>query len=205
MENPATNDFPIHELLRRRWSPRAFADKRVPAAELCSLFEAARWALSCFNDQPWAYLVATKEYPEEYQRMLSILIEWNQAWAAAAPVLALSVARTSFHHNGKPNRHALHDVGAASTSLALEATARGLFIHQMGGFDADKARATFHIPDGWEPVAAIAIGYAGDPASLPDELRQRELEPRSRKPLSEFVMSGTWGNTSPLVPSGKKG
>jgi nitroreductase len=199
MEKPATNEFPIHDLLKKRWSPRAFSKQPVAPEILCSLFEAARWSFSCFNDQPWVYLVATKETPEDFERMLSLLIEWNQAWAAAAPVLALSVARTTFHHNGKPNRHALHDVGAASTSLALEATARGLFIHQMGGFDAEKARELYCIPEGWEAVAAMAIGYAGETESLPEKLAQREREERVRKPISEFVMSGAWGQAAPFV------
>jgi len=199
MEKPATNDYPIHDLLKRRWSPRAFSKQPVSPEILCSLFEAARWSISCFNDQPWVYLVATKENPREFETMLSLLIEWNQAWAAAAPVLAISVARTTFQHNGKPNRHALHDVGAASTSLALEATARGLFIHQMGGFDAEKARELYGIPKGWEAVAAIAIGYAGETESLPEKLAQREREERARKPISEFVMSGGWGQPASFL------
>ena len=165
MDNPATNDFPIHELLQRRWSPRAFSEKQVPPEVLRSLFEAARWAASCFNDQPWAYLVAPKENPEEFARLASVLMEGNAVWASRAPVLALSLARTSFQQNNQPNRHAMHDLGAASASLTLEATARGLAVHQMAGFFADKARDLFRIPDGWEPMAAIAIGYPGDPDS----------------------------------------
>ncbi len=204
MENPAANGFPIQDLLRRRWSPRAFSEKPVPKEVLGSLFEAARWAASCFNDQPWAYLVATKENAEEFARMASILVEGNVVWASRAPVLALSLARSNFQHNNQPNRHAFHDVGAASACLALEASGRGLAIHQMGGFYVDKAREVFQIPDGWQPVAAIAIGYPGEAASLPEKLRERELAPRSRKSISEFVMSGTWGKAFPLDSSGGK-
>ena len=202
MENLAPSEVPIHDLIARRWSPRAFADRPVPAAALRQLFEAARWAASCFNAQPWLYLVATREHPAEYKKMLDCLVEFNQGWAKAAPVLAISVAQLKFQHNGEPNRHAQHDVGAASISLALQATALGLAVHQMGGFDAQRARQTYGIPAEYEPVAAIAIGYPGDPASLPDELRKRETAPRTRKPVSEFVFSGAWGQKAPFVSGG---
>lgn len=204
MKKPAANDYPIHELLKQRWSPRAFSSRSVGPEILCSLFEAARWAPSCFNDQPWAYLVALQENAEEFARMASVLMEGNAVWAARVPVLAVSLARLSFHHNGQPNRHALHDVGAATVLLAIEATARGLAVHQMGGFYPEKVRQLFAVPPDWEPVAAIAIGYPGEPDSLPEKLAQREREPRSRKPLSEFVMSGAWGSISPFVSGGKK-
>jgi nitroreductase len=202
MENSATNEYPIHDLLKRRRSPRAFSEKPVPPEVLRSLFEAARWAASCFNDQPWAYIIATKDNADEFARMAGILMEGNTVWAAKAPVLALSLARLNFQHDQQPNRHAVHDVGAASASLTLEATARGLAVHQMGGFYADKAREVFQIPADWVPVAAIAIGYPGDPASLPENLRAREGAPRSRKPVSEFVMSGNFGRRSPIVVPG---
>jgi nitroreductase len=131
--------------------------------------------------------------------MLSVLVEFNVGWAKYAPVLALAVAELAFQRDGNPNRNAFYDVGAASAQLTLEANARGLFVHQMAGFDAQKARQVFEIPTGWEPIAAIAIGYPGDPESLPRSLRERELAPRIRKPLSEFVMTGRWGHTSPFI------
>ena len=199
MEKPASTDIPIHDLLRNRRSPRAFADKSVPPHVLRSLFEAARWAPSSNNEQPWAYLVATKDDPENFAKMLGTLVEFNQNWAKHAPVLALSVAHLNHARDGKPNRVALHDVGSASAQLTLEANARGLFVHQMAGFDGNKARATFHIPEDWQPVAAMAIGYPGDPASLPPALRDRELRPRTRKPLSEVAMTGDWGQTASFV------
>jgi nitroreductase len=203
MENPASNEFPIHDLLKRRWSPRAFSEKPVPPEALRSLFEAARWAASCYNDQPWAYIVATRDNPEEFARLAGVLVEGNTVWATKAPVLALSLARLNFQHNQKPNRHAVHDVGAASASLALEATARGIGVHQMGGFYPDKAREVFQIPADWEPVAAFAIGYPGDPAFLPETLRAREGVARSRKPISDFVMSGKFGRRSPIAAGEK--
>src|SRR5260370_4500868 len=131
--------------------------------------------------------------------MLSVLVEFNANWAKHAPVVAWAVAKLKTQRDGKPNRVALHDVGSASAQLPLEANARGLQVHQMAGFDADKARQAFAIPPDWEPVAAMAIGYPGDPESLPEKLRERELAPRTRKPLGEFVMSGGWGDYAPLV------
>ena len=202
MEKPADNAHPIHDLLKRRWSPRAFSDKPVEPETLRSLWEAARWAPSCFNEQPWYFLVATKRDGAEYDRLLACLNEGNSAWAGRAPVLMVSVARTAFQDDGEPNRHALHDVGQAVANLTLQATALGLFVHQMAGFSPEKVRQAFAVPEGFEPVAAIALGYPGDPTVLPEKLRQRELAPRSRKPLEDFVFSGRWGRTSPLVRGG---
>jgi len=202
MKNPAPAEHPIADVLAHRWSPRAFADRPVDAATLRQVFEGARWAASSYGDQPWYYLVAAREKPEEYQKMLACLVEFNQAWAKAAPVLAISVARMNFQHDGSPNRHALHDVGAASASLAIQATALGLVVHQMAGFDANRARETYAIPQGYEPVAAMAIGYPGEPESLAEKLRARETAPRTRKPISDFVYSGGWGSAAPFVKPG---
>ncbi len=198
-EKHASTDHPIHELLAKRWSPYAFADRPVPPADLCSLFEAARWAPSSYNEQPWSYILATKEDQHQFQQLLSCLVEGNQAWAKAAPVLALGIVNLKFTRSGKDNRAAVHDLGLAAGNLLVEATARGLLIHQMIGILPDRAREIYGIPDGWEAWTAIAIGYHGDPASLVDVLRQRELMPRQRKPLSQFVFSGKWGNPAPSV------
>ena len=191
----------MHELIRHRWSPRAFANKPVAPETLKSLFEAARWAPSSNNEQPWAYLVATKSDAENFAKMVSVLVEFNAGWAQHAPVLALSVAHLKTEREGRPNRVALHDVGSATAQLTFEANARGLLVHQMAGFDAHKARQVFAIPEDWEPVAAMAIGYPGEAHHLPEKLRERELAPRSRKPLEQFVMSGGWGHTAPFVNS----
>jgi len=199
MHKAAATDHPVHDLIVKRWSPRAFSPKPVPPDVLRSLFEAARWAASSYNDQPWSYMVATKDDEKNFSKMLSVLMDMNAAWAKDAPVLAISVARQNFKHNGTPNRVALHDVGAASAQLTFEATSRGLLVHQMGGFHRDKAREAFGIPEGWEPVSALAIGYPGDPETLPEPLRKTELAERTRKPLSEFVMSGHWGHTASFV------
>ena len=199
MEKPAVTDAPVHELVRRRWSPRAFADKPVSHETLRGLFEAARWAPSSNNEQPWVYLVATKDDAENFAKMVSVLVEFNANWAKHAPVLALSVAHLKMQRDGQPNRVALHDVGSATAQLTFEANSHGLLVHQMAGFDAQKARDTFSIPPDWEPVAAIAIGYPGDPQTLPDKLRDRELAPRSRKPAKEFVMTGRWGHPASFL------
>jgi nitroreductase len=189
-------DHPVHELILKRWSPRAFSEKSVPDEVLQSLFEAARWSPSSNNEQPWAFLVATKDDPETYAKELSTLVEFNQAWAKSAPVLVISVSRMAFAKNGTPNRNAFYDTGAAVAHLTSEATARGLYVHQMAGFDPKKAKETFGIPEGWEPISAFTIGYLGDPETLSDALRERELAPSTRKPLAEFVMSGKWGQVA---------
>jgi nitroreductase len=200
MHKRAPTDFPVHDFIAERWSPRAFSDKPVAPDVLQSLFEAARWAPSSSNEQPWAYIVATKDDAENFAKLVSVLVPSNVTWAQHSPVLALAVAELAFAKSGTPNRNAQYDVGAASAWLTVEATSRGLFVHQMGGYDHDKARQVFQIPAGWEPIAAMAIGYPGDPDSLPQPLRDREVAPRTRKPISQFVMSGSWQNKATFLP-----
>ena len=195
----ATPDHPIHELLAKRWSPYAFADRAVSDGDLRSLFEAARWAASSYNEQPWTYIVATKANAAEFERLLSCLVDANQAWAKAAPVLALGCTSLNFKLNNKPNAAAVHDLGLASASLTFEAMSRGLYVHQMIGILPDKARELYRIPDDVQPKTGLAIGYAADPNTLPEKLRERDLAPRTRKPLAEFVYGGAWGTASGLV------
>lgn len=198
-QKPARPDHPIHDLIARRWSPYAFADRPVSDDDLRSLFEAARWAASSYNEQPWAYVVATKADPDAFARLLSCLVEGNQGWAAAAPVLVLGCTSLQFTRNGKPNAAAVHDLGLASANLTLEATARGLVVHQMIGILPDKARELYRIPEGVQPATGLAIGYAADSNALPERYRERDLAPRSRKPLNEFVFGGEWGAASPIA------
>jgi len=198
-EKSALTNYPIHELLAERWSPYAFQDRLVSEADLRSLFEAARWAASSYNEQPWNYLVATKEDPDQFQQILSCLTEGNQIWAKDAPVLALGIASLRFRRDDKNNRAATHDLGLATGNLVVEATARGIYVHQMIGILPDKARDFFDIPEGFEAWTGMAIGYKGDPMTLPDALKERDLRPRQRKPLDQFVFSGKWENPSPLV------
>ena len=199
MEKLAQTDYPITEILRRRWSPRAFSDQMVAPEKLLSLFEAARWAPSSFNEQPWYFVVATKEKPEDHEGLLSCLVEGNQRWARLAPVLMVSVAKLNFDKTGKPNRHAFHDVGLAVENMIVQATALGLFVHQMAGFSPEKVREIYGVPAGFEPVAAIAIGYGLAQDELPEASREYELAARSRKPVNSFVFEGRWGETSRLV------
>ncbi len=193
MHNPAKSEHPVHTLIQNRWSPRAYSEKPIPAEVLRSLFEAARWAPSSNNEQPWAFIVATKDEPEAFAKIQSTLVEFNQSWAKHAPLIGIAVSEMEFARNQHPNRNAFYDTGAAMAYLTTEATSRELFVHQMAGFDPHKAIEVLQISKGWEPIAAFVIGYAGDANSLPDVLRQRELAARSRKPLSDFVMSGKWG------------
>ena len=201
IEKSSEIEYPIEDLLRQRWSPLAFSDRMVEPEKLHSVLEAASWAASSYNEQPWSFIVATSENQAEFERLLSCLAEGNQEWARNAPILMLSVAKLNFEYNGVENRHAFHDVGAASTTLAIQAADLGLFIHQMAGFDVPKAKEIYSIPEGYEPVAALALGYFGDPQTLSERLQQRENAPRERKPLEEFVFSGSWNQTSPLVTS----
>ena len=198
----ATTDYPVQDLIAERFSPMGFEDRPVPADDLRSLFEAARWAASCYNEQPWRFIVAVKQNPEEYQKVLSCLVEANQRWAQAAPVLALGVVSTTFHKGGKPNRFAGHDLGQASASLSLEAVARGLAVHQMGGILPSKAVQTFGVPDGFEVITGLAIGYPAQ-VDAPEDLAKRDRAPRTRKPIKDFVFGAQWGGPHPLDGKGQ--
>ncbi|NJN72731.1 MAG: nitroreductase family protein, partial [Limnothrix sp. RL_2_0] len=164
----------------------------VTAATLGSLLEAARWAASCFNEQPWRFLIATKDDPKAYDKMLDCFVEANQTWAKNAYILMISVGKQQFTRNDNPNPYGMYDVGQSLTSLTIQAEAMGLKVHQMGGFDKEKARTVYNIPTGYEPAAAVAIGYPGDVATFEESLREREQSPRSRKPLSEIAFKDDW-------------
>lgn len=181
----------ILDIIANRWSPRAFTDQPVSTEDLHKIFAAASWAASSTNEQPWRFLFGRNGDPT-YAKILDSMAEANQAWARHAPVLLLSVGKSTFSpgpYTGQHNPYALHDTGAASAFLALQTTALGLYAHGVGGFDRDKARAHFDIPADFEIGACWAIGYLGDPDALPERLRQRELAARSRKPLDEFVFA----------------
>jgi nitroreductase len=178
----------VHESIRTRWSPRAYADRDVAAAELKRLFEAARWAASSSNEQPWRFLVGRRG-DETYKKIFDSLVEFNQNWVKTAPVLVLSAAKKTFTQKGTPNAYGLHDTGAATATLALQATADGLHVHSMAGFDHEQVRASFGIPADFEIGAVTAIGYFGDPAVLPDYMLKMEVAPRQRKPIKEIVFS----------------
>ncbi len=178
----------VVELILKRWSPRSFADKPVPSADLVKIFTAAAWAASSFNEQPWRFLVG-KKGDETYGKILDSLVEFNQAWAKTAPVLIVSVGKKTFSGNGHRNGYALHDTGAASANLSLQATALGLHTHGMGGVDKEKVRTMFAIPEDFEVGAAWALGYVGVPEALPEAYREMEMAARTRKGLAEFVFA----------------
>ena len=191
----AKTSRPIHELLARRWSTRAFdASKPVGRDQLISLLEAGRWAPSCNGDEPWRYLIWDRgRDPGGFQKAFDCLSENNRKWVKNVPLLMLSCAGSNFAATGKPNRWTQHDTGAASVSMALQATALGLAYHQMGGFDAEKARAAFDIPAEYTPMAMIAVGYQAAPEVLDEETKKKELVARARKPLAEKFFEGGWG------------
>lgn len=199
MQKPATTEQPIHDLIANRWSGRAYdASKPVTAAQLISLLEAARWAPSCFGDQPWRYVVCNKATNiQAWQAAYDSLVPANQSWAVNAPVLLLICADTLFSHNQKANKWGPYDTGAATENLCLQATALGLMAHQMGGFDADKARAAFNVPERYLILPMVAVGYQAAAESLSEELKERELAARTRKPLGELFFNGTWD--TPIV------
>ncbi|HVS72001.1 MAG TPA: nitroreductase family protein [Phycisphaerae bacterium] len=183
----------VIEPIRHRWSPRSFLDKPVPTDVLRTLLEAARWAASSFNEQPWRFLVATKDNPADFEKLLSVLMPKNQEWAKGAPVLMLIVARKHFTHNNTPNRFAIHDAGAALATLAIQAAGMGLQAHGMAGYDPDKARTVLKIPHDFDPAAAAALGYPGPVDGAPEAFRAAEAAARTRRTLAETAFSATFG------------
>ena len=179
----------VEDLILRRWSPRTFTDKPVSEGDLQSIFEAASWAASSYNEQPWRFLLGRKG-DATWGKIFDCLMPLNQEWAGAAPVLYATFAKKTFTFNGKPNGVAVHDVGAASATASLEATALGLHTHGMAGFERDKLREAFAVPEGFDPVACWALGYLGEVEALPEHFREAELKPRVRKPLGEIVFAG---------------
>ncbi len=197
MHKPAITQSPIHEIIANRWSPRAYdAHKHVSHEQIIALLEAARWAPSCFGDQPWRFIVWNKtQDAAAWQQAFDCIVPSNQTWVKDAPVLILVCADTLFGHNQTPNKWAQYDTGAAAVSLCLQATSMGLVTHQMGGFNSDKTREVFNIPAQYTPMAMLSVGYEGDANQLPEDLKARELAERKRKPLGELFFNGTWGSS----------
>lgn len=194
MLKPAITQEDIHEIIANRWSGRAYdASQPVSQANIVSLLEAARWAPSCYGDQPWRFIVWDKNQDAAaWQKACDCIVPGNQAWAKDAPVLVLVCADTLFNHNQKPNRWGGYDTGAAAVSLCLQATSIGLMTHQMGGFDGDKARVAFNIPEQFEMMSMMSVGYAADIESLEGETKERETSARQRRPLGELFFNGEW-------------
>jgi nitroreductase len=194
MKKSATTQVPIHDVIANRWSGRAYDPaKPVSREQILGLLEAARWAPSCYGDQPWRFIVWDKNAnAADWQRGFDCLAPGNQGWGQHAPVLVLVIADSLFGHNGQPNRWAQYDTGAAAENLCLQAEAFGLMADQMGGFDPVKARAAFGVPEQFALMAMISIGYPADPASFSPEVAERENALRKRKALGEICFNGTW-------------
>ena len=188
MQKSSEFQSPILEVIQKRRSRRAYADKPVEPEKIESLFEAARWAPSSVNEQPWIYIYATKDQPL-WTRIFDALHDGNKIWVKTVPLLIVSLARKNFIRNYRPNGSARYDLGAANAFLSLQATHLGLNVHQMGGFDAEKIKYNLNIPDNYEPVVIMAIGYPGDAELLPENLKLREVAPRERYLQHEFVMN----------------
>ena len=195
MHKPAITQVAIDATLAARWSGRAYdAAKTVSHEQVIALLEAARWAPSCFGDQPWRFVVWNKNTnPQAWQQAFDCIVPGNQAWVKDAPVLLLICADTLFSHNQQPNRWAQYDTGAAAENLCLQASALGLMAHQMGGFDANLTREKFNVPAQYTPMAMISVGHPADVAMLTGDTLARETAARTRKPLSELFFEANWG------------
>jgi nitroreductase len=195
MQKPALTQVPIDDTLANRWSGRAYDPaKTVGEKDVIALLEAARWAPSCYGDQPWRFIVWNKAIdPQGWQKAFDCLASGNQGWVINAPVLLLATADSIFNHNGSPNRWGQYDTGAAAENLCLQATSMGMMAHQMGGFDVNKAREAFNVPEQFALMAMIAVGYPADISTVEGEALEKEKSPRSRRPLGELFFKGSWG------------
>ena len=192
----ATPDHQILDLIATRYSPYVFEPKSVEREKLLSCLEAARWAASSYNEQPWSFLIAERDDEQAFAQMLDCLLEANQVWAKEAGALLITVAAETFSRNNKPNRVCDHDIGLALGNLTVQATSLGLHVHQMAGINLSKTKQVYGIPDAHHPLTAVAIGYAGQPSGAPnDPLAERDSTPRERKPLNEIVFQGQWQQT----------
>ena len=195
----AKPDHPVLPAIAERWSPYAYDPRPVERAKLLSCLEAARWAASSYNEQPWTYILAERTDKAAFDKMLGCLMEANQAWAKNAGVLMLGIVKRNFSKNNSPNRVCEHDLGLAAGNLVLQATSVGLQVHQMAGIEPAKIRATYKVPDGYEPLTGIAIGYPREvKPDTTDPLEKRDLTPRTRRKISEFVVA-TWGQPAKLA------
>jgi len=198
----ASTDHPVIPAIAERFSPYAYDGKPVDRGQALSCFEAARWAASSYNEQPWSFIVAFREDGAAFEKMLECLLEANQAWAKHAGMLMITVVVRTFSRNGKPNRVAEHDLGLAMGNFSIQATTLGLHVHQMAGINPTKARQTYNVPDGFDPITAVAVGHAADPGTFGNaDLADRDRAARSRKPLTDFVFQDAWSRTASILGS----
>jgi nitroreductase len=186
------SDYPINPIILYRWSPRSMTGEGMTDEELFPLFEAARWAPSCYNNQPWIFIYAHRDTPE-WQPLFDLMVEFNQSWTKDAAVLVVMISKKTFYHNGKPSRTHSFDTGSAWMALALEGESRGYLVHGMEGFDYDKAKTTLQIPDDYQVEAMAAIGIHAPKEKLSPDLQKKEV-PSSRRPVEQIVMKGKFEN-----------
>ena len=194
MSKVANTKLEINKNIKARWSPRAFAEKTPSKDSLHRMLEAASWAASSYNEQPWRFILGIKGEGDSYDKVFESLNEFNQAWAKNAPVLIIIAAKDKFSHNDSENKHAMYDCGAAMANFSLQAVEEDIYIHQMAGFSPDKAKELLDIPEGYRAITVAAIGYEGNPDQLPDNYKKSELADRERKSLDEISFIGNWGN-----------
>jgi len=190
MKKTANTNFPVNELIKNRWSPRAFSSLKISEDVIHTLFEAAIWSASSRNEQPWRFIYGVKDEGPNYKKIYDTLVHWNQLWAKSAPLLVLAVAKQNSEYHNQENSFALYDLGQAVANLSIQATDMDLFCHQMGGFDKEKARETFNIPTNFIAVTVIAIGYYGDSDKLPDDMKELEMKERSRYDIDRIAFNG---------------
>jgi nitroreductase len=189
MKPSPISDYPLHPLIAMRWSPRSFAPTPLSEKTFLTLLEAARFAASMNNFQPWRFIYATRDQPDRFCNLVECLKPGNRVWAGSAPLLMLTLIKVNLDNTDKPNLWAKYDLGLAMGNLTAQASSMDLYVHNMAGFDADSAKKIFSIPDEFQPVTMVAIGYLGDPGALPEPLNARELAPQKRKPLSELILN----------------
>ncbi len=192
MDKPAVTDIPLTESIRKRWSPKIFSEIPISKDHLQQILVAASWAPSCFNAQPWSFIIGTNENNETFEKLSDCLSPQNSVWAIKAPVLILAIAELNFNHNGKTNRHASHDLGLALGNLLNQATILDIQAHLMAGFSIEAAKENFGLPDTHDPLTMLAVGYKADLKTIPKELLEKELTPRSRKPLNEIAFNDSF-------------
>lgn len=195
----AVTSKPVLDAIAKRWSPRAFNSKPIETDKLVSILEAGRWAASAFNEQPWRFILATREQPEAFEKALNGVNDFNRSWAQTAGAIIITVAKKSFSQNGNPNKYAWHDVGLAVSQMIVQATDLDVYVHQMAGILPEVITETYNIPEEYEPVSALVLGYVGDAETLPEQLKNIELAKRERKPLSDLVFSEEFGKSTPLL------
>lgn len=184
----------VLEVIKKRWSPVSFSEKPVEEEKLREMFEAASCAPSSMNEQPWIFIIATKNDPDKFGDFSAFLEESNRVWARGAWALIVTLARTRHVYRDRPNKYAFHDTGMAVANMLAQATSLDIYAHQMGGFFPEKVKDYFSLPEGIEPVTVIAVGYPGDGSGLSDDLKKRNNTRKPRKIISEFAFRNSFGN-----------